>query len=70
MNDAPLTSRMSASSLSGTCWPPGVAIEDVADRLGRLAEPRLQAHDEVEELLALNDLRGRAAADRRLDERR
>ena len=68
MNDAPFATWMSATSRSGTCCPSGVATQDVADLLRRLAILRLQPHDEIERALALHDLRRRRAADRGLDQ--
>ena len=68
MNEAPLTTWMSASSFSGICWPPGVATRMLPISSGVSPELRLEAHDEVEELLALHDLRRGGAADRRLDQ--
>jgi len=61
MKEAPLVSRMSASSLSGICCPPG-------DLLRRLTVLRLEPDDEVEEPLPLHDLRRRRPADRGLEE--
>ena len=69
MNDAPPASRISASALSGICCPAGRAHQQVADLLRVLAELRLHAHHEVEELFALHHLRGRLAAHRRLHNR-
>ncbi len=63
MNDAPLPWRMSASWLSGICWPSGVPTSRLPISLRAAAELRLHAHDEIEELLALNDLGGRLSAD-------
>ena len=68
MNEAPLATWIVASSPSGTCCRRGRRHQDVADLLRRLAKLRLQAHDEVEQLLALHDLRGGDAAHRRLDQ--
>ena len=69
MNDAPLASWMFASSLKRNLLAGGRADEQVADLLGVLAELRLHADDEVEQLLALNDLGGRLAADGGLNDR-
>ena len=63
MNEAPLPSWMSASSLSGICWPVGVPTSRFADLLGVLAELRLHAYDEVKKLFALDHLRGGLSPD-------
>ncbi len=66
MNEAPLASRISASSLQRNLLARRRADQQVADLLRVFAEFRLHAHHQVEQLLALNHLRGRLPADGRL----
>ena len=68
MNDAPLVTRMSASSLSGICWPPGVATRMLPISSGSSRYCSLEADDEVELLLLLHHLGRDVAADRGLDQ--
>ena len=69
MSDAPPDSRISASALSGICCPAGVPTSRLPISLRALAELRLHAHHQVEELFALHHLRGRLPAHRRLHNR-
>ena len=68
MNDAPFAIEIVATSSERDLAAVRRGDEDVADLLGRAAKLRLEAHDEVEQLLALHHLRGGSAADRGLDE--
>ena len=68
MNDAPLLTLMAASSRNGTWLPDGVATRMLPMASGVSRKLRRQAHHEVEQLLALHDLRGGTAADGRFDD--
>ena len=59
---------MSANSLSGICWPAGVAtrILPISSRIVPVL--LLEAHDEIELLFLLHHLGGDVAADGRLDQ--
>ena len=67
MNDAPLRFVDIRQFAQRNLLAGGRADEQIADLLRVLAELRLHAHDEVEELFALDHLRGRLPADGRLD---
>ena len=69
MKDAPLLSLMSASCLSGICWPSGVPTSRFPIWCGAAAKLRLHAHHKVKQFFSLDDLGCGLAAHRSLDHR-
>ena len=63
MKDAPFPWRDVGELAEGNLLAVGRADEQIADLMGAAAELRLHADDEIEQLLALNDLRDGLSAD-------
>ena len=69
MNAAPLRDRDRRQLAHRDLLAAGSRDEDVADRLGVSRYCGCEPHNEIEQLLALDDLRRRRPADRGLDQR-